>query len=150
MRPNTSVRKAGRTVFLSFAIGTLGLPMAGCDIINPDEGAQEARVEITGDDSGTLDLITSLDFTILVQPESNEQNVDFNNADTTPLSSLPFDQTYDISPNDRLFVRLSNPDTVTQPTVGMKVTVDGKVLYNSSGDIGGSTLLEFLYRLGRS
>lgn len=138
MRPITSVRSAGRIVFLLTAIFTLGLPMVGCDIINPDEGAQEARVEITGDDSGSLDLITSMDFTIFVQPESSEQSVDLNSADTSSLNSLPFEQTYDISPNDRFFVRLTNPDSLTQPTVGMKVTVDGKVLYNSSGDIGGA------------
>lgn len=126
------------------------LASGGCGIIHPDDGAQEARVEISGDNSASLNLITSLDFTIFIQPESNQQSVDLNSSDTTSLTALPFDRTYDISSNDRFFARVSNADTVNTANVSMKVTVDGRVLYNSSGDIGGTTLLEFLYRLGES
>lgn len=144
----TPARSVGRFLTRFLAAGCLVLLVMGCGIINPDDGAQDARVEISGDDSGALDLITSADFTIFVDPGSSAQSVDLNRSDTSSLGTLPFDQTYDISVNDRFFVQLINPDTLTQVNVGMKVTVDGKTLYNSSGDIGGTTILEFLYRLG--
>ena len=139
-----------RPAFGLLALGCgLTIPVSACDVLNPSEGAEEARVEIEGSNSTALDLVTSSDFTILIEPETSAQSVALNDADTSALASLPFDRTYDIRANDRFFVRLMNPDTVNLAPVSMKVTVDGRVLYNSTGEIGGTTLLEFLYRLSR-
>ncbi len=136
-----------RPIVRAVAALTILFTATGCALFEPDEGAERAVVSIVGSSSVPLALLTSTDFVVVLDPETSSTDVELNSSDTSSVASLPFNQTYGISLNDRFFVRLSNPDTTVVASVRMSVSIDGQDLYDASGEITGERWLEFVYRL---
>jgi hypothetical protein len=73
-------------------------------------------------------VITSTRFSTFLTPEG-EEAVSFVLSDTVFLS-LPIDRTVQFGNSDRVHISVRNPDAENAATVTVRISVDGREVYN--------------------
>jgi hypothetical protein len=119
-------RVALRAAALVLAISS----MHGCSSITGTDrsNAEAARVTVQGTSPGPLMVITSTRFSTFLTPEG-EEAVSFVLSDTVFLS-LPIDRTVQFGNSDRVHISVRNPDAENAATVTVRISVDGREVYN--------------------
>lgn len=115
--------------------------LSGCDIVDSGD-PESARVEISGAEGESFQLITTSDFEILVSQEGDGSEVYVNAADTASVSS-PLSNRYSLGTGLRFYMKAYSEEGLSEP-ITVKVYIDGDMRYNSSSTLDGLTL-EFVY-----
>lgn len=105
----------------------LALPTATCDWLD-DPSPEIARVMIDSDDESLM-LITSTQF-FQTTNELGEVGVQVFDSDTT-FASFPFDQSWNISEEQRFLLMGFPPDSAAV-TVRLRVLIDGDTDYDKT------------------
>ncbi|MGH7476127.1 MAG: hypothetical protein ACRELD_07545 [Longimicrobiales bacterium] len=125
----------------------VALLLASCDFpfFSDEEPPPElARVVINGTSPVLLELLTSTAFQPVTDPETGTTSISFVAA-TIDTIDVPFENEYALAPNDRFYVRLTNPDTATA-SVQMQVFFDGVKMYDNTRDLeDGSMEFSWIY-----
>jgi hypothetical protein len=114
---------------------------AGCQT-GPDR-AETARIRVTGTSPGTLQLILSNQFSAVPDLNTGQFVTVFAAADTFDLS-LPIDRSYPLGAAQRIFVRLSQPDSTREADVTMRIHLDDREVYQQRSILRG-TFLEYQF-----
>lgn len=136
MKPTT------RTIAGALLILTASL--SGCDaLLNTDDNrARQARVSVTGASTAQLRLITSDRFAVLQYP-GGQRDVSLVLADTV-FFAPPFDNTFEIGPSGRFFVRLTNEAPDDGADIELLIRLDGESVYDRSLTLGNEEI-EYMY-----
>lgn len=118
--------------------------VAGCDSLldTTEDLADNAYVYVTGASPVPLQLILSNDYTA-IENDEGRFDVTLAVADTLYLSP-PFQRTHPIGGKGRIFVRLTQPDSTTEATVQMRITLDDQEVYNVGATLREASL-EYLF-----
>ena len=126
----------------AFAALILALAVAGCDLLDDNiELPDTARVEITGNATEDLELVTSTNFVRVDNFEEATTSTQVVIADTVLVQPV-FTQDYSIAPSHRFFVRLTN-HTLVVADITLSVSFDGVVEYNQHATLSDGGALEF-------
>ncbi len=129
--------------WLSPLLGLLLLGLWGCGIL--DEGKPDnARVIIEGATGEEFNLVTSNDFSVLVDQNGENRDVVLNASDTV-LASTPFNQQYRLGSAQRLYVKVFRETALSEP-INVRILVGGEERFNSSSTLEDLTL-EFIYTI---
>lgn len=127
-------------------IGILGIlaMLTGCDWVT-ETGPEQVRLRIDGE-VDAVDLITSQRFLVSRTPGTGWEVAAVLVADTTRVR-LPFEQTYDISDDQRFLARVPNLQDDYQ--LRMRGWIDGEQRYDqSSATIPADSTLQIMYVFG--
>jgi hypothetical protein len=119
--------------------------LAACDSIldTTPNFAQRARIVIEGEDAADLLLVTS---TLYIGEQINntpELFITVLEADSARVSP-PFDDEIELDPTGRLLVRLFQQDPTANPTVRMRIVLDGDEVYDVTAELVDS-YLEYVF-----
>lgn len=117
------------------------LPLLGCDIF--DEGNPEkVRVVMSGAEGSSVRLITSADFTVLLDEDGESRSLEINSADTTAVTS-PFRRTYPLGSELRFYMKVESEQPLTEPLTVRAFVDDDERFFRTS--LLGDDFIEFTY-----
>jgi hypothetical protein len=126
-------------------LATVLFLVTGCDWVTAS-GPESARLRVEGEVS-TVELIVSKRFLVSRSPEGWRLSAVLD-ADTIQ-ASLPFEQTYDIS-RDQRFLALV-PDVRESYQLRVRGWIDGEQRYDQAGtSLSADSTLQILYVFGNS
>jgi len=138
-------RSSNRTLALLFVAVALS---AGCDALfnTGQDRAQNARIRVTGTSAGPLQLILSNSFSAVPDLNTGQFITVLTLADTFDLS-LPIDRSYPLGVAERIFVRLTQPDSTREADVTMRIHLDDREVYQQRSILRGQFLeYQFTYQ----
>ncbi len=130
-----------KTMRAAAIILAVGLPLLS-SCVN-DASPTVARVIVDTDAAASLQLIVSTNFLTSFDEGTGVRELVLLIADTTQLTG-DFEQEYDISRFERIYVRVRN-DEVTPEQVRLEVFIDGERFHNQSAEISSEDFIEFLF-----
>jgi hypothetical protein len=127
------------------AVGAM-MAFAACDSsTDPDLRPTRADITVTGSTTVPLRLVVSTDFDEFFDPVTGERGQSFNTADTLTLTTLPYQNTVDVSALGKVVVDLSNPSDV-EATVRLRVEMDsGQDPYDREAIMSQGGALRFVF-----
>ncbi|MCY4400767.1 MAG: hypothetical protein OXE96_15720 [Gemmatimonadetes bacterium] len=124
------------------AVAVVAAAAGACNILDDDQDLPTvARVEITGNAPGDLELVVSDDFQRVADFDQGARYTVLVQADTSFVQP-DFAKDYDIEASSRFFVRLTN-HSAEIAQISLLVAFDGEVSYSQRATIAEGGALEF-------
>jgi len=129
------------TAVWAILLTAVSLSSWSCDIF--DEGIPEnARVTLEGGGGGEVKLVTSNDFSVVLEDDGETRDIFLYSADTSSVTSS-FNQRYSLGSGVRFFVAAFSEEPLPQ-AVTVKVFIGGEQRYNITSTLG-EPGVEFVY-----
>ncbi len=121
----------------------LVLGVSACGITIPEDPTT-ARVTATGESpSGTFMVITSTDFSVGYDSDTEGREVRLAGSDTA-IVQLPFDREFDLGEGGRFYAAGGSPDGEEEVSLEMALFIEDQERFRDSGTLT-DQLLEFIY-----
>jgi hypothetical protein len=134
-------RMKGRRTHAALWFGLFVLLGAGCDSLfdTSQDRAENARVRVTGTSPIALQLILSNQFVNVPDPTTGQFVTQLVAADTFDLQ-LPIDRSYPLGDAERIFVRLTQPDSMQEAHITMRIHLDDREVYQQEATLRNASL----------